>query len=220
MMDIEKELQEIFDDPQFSDVKPTEIKPTSNDRLVLSFEEINTFYELHRRLPGETKGRKEKLLFSRLQGFLSDTGKLNHLLPYDRFELLRPKEPVTENDIEAFFDDPLLDLKDDESDILTVPNHLKKVPKIDTTDYIAQRRKCDDFYLYKDGFYPGACRIKFRKTKLCKVYIQSTGKCGQLFLFWMGCWSIWPKYLTITAIVKGDLPGVVSVSLRMALCLM
>ena len=62
-MDIEKELQDIFNDPLFADVKPTELKQTSDDRLVQSFEEINSFYELHHRLPGETKGMKEKLMF-------------------------------------------------------------------------------------------------------------------------------------------------------------
>ena len=63
MMDIEKELQDIFNDPLFADVKPTELKPTSDDRLVQSFEEINSFYEQYQRLPGEAKGMKEKLMF-------------------------------------------------------------------------------------------------------------------------------------------------------------
>ena len=171
MMDIEKELQEIFDDPLFSDVKPTEIKPTSDDRLVLSFEEINNFYELHRRLPSETKGMKEKLMFGRLQGFLSDSAKLIQLLPYDRFELLRQKEPVTEKDIEAFINDPLLDIQDDESDILTVPEHLQKTPKIDATDYIAQRRKCEDFYLYR-AVSLSLCRL-CRRDKATAEHIQN-----------------------------------------------
>jgi len=84
---------------------------------------------------------KEKLLFGRLQGFLSDCEKLIQLIPYDRFELLRPKEPVNETDIESCFNDLLLDIHEDDSDILSVPEHLQKTPKIDTTDYIAQRRK-------------------------------------------------------------------------------
>jgi hypothetical protein len=152
MLDIEDELLNIFNDPIFDYIKPTELKPTSDDRLIQSFEEINSFYEMNHRLPGETKGMKEKMMFNRLQGFLSDTEKLNQLLPYDRFELLRPKQPITETDIEAFLNDPLLDLVDDASDILTVPVHLKKTPKIDNSDYIAQRRKCEDFHLYSDGF--------------------------------------------------------------------
>jgi len=182
MMDIEKELQDIFNDPLFSDVKPTEIKQTSNDRLVESFEEINTFYEQHNRLPGETRGRKEKLMFSRLQGFLSDAEKLNHLLPYDRYELLRPKEPLKEKDIENFFNDPLLDIKNDESDILTVPEHLKKTPTIDSSDYIAQRRKCVDFHLYKDGFVRVHKELKSGKRSFVKFTSNQLENAGSYFV--------------------------------------
>lgn len=181
-MNIEKELQEIFDDPLFSDVKPTEIKPTSDDRLVLSFEEINTFYELHRRLPSETKGMKEKLMFGRLQGFLSDSAKLIQLLPYDRFELLRQKEPVTEKDIEAFINDPLLDIQDDESDILTVPEHLQKTLKIDTTDYIAQRRKCEDFHFYQEGFARVHEELKSGKRSFVKFSSNQLENAGSYFV--------------------------------------
>lgn len=181
-MDIEKELQDIFNDPLFSDVKPTEIKTTSSDRLVQSFEEINAFYEQHNRLPSETKGRKEKLMLGRLQGFLSDSEKLNHLLPYDRFELLRPKKNITETDIEAFFNDPLLDMQDDESDILTVPEHLQKTPKIDATDYIAQRRKCEDFYLYRDGFIRVHEELKSGKRSFVKFTSNQLENAGCYFV--------------------------------------
>jgi len=182
MMDIEKELLDIFNDPLFADVKPTELKPTSDDRLVLSFEEINSFYELHKRLPNETKGMKEKLMFGRLQGFLSDREKLNQLLAYDRFELLRPKEPVTEKDIEAFFNDPLLSMSDDESDILSVPEHLQKTPKTDTTDYIAQRRKCEDFHLYRDGFIHVHEELKSGKRSFVKFSSNQLESAGSYFV--------------------------------------
>ena len=178
MMDIEKELHDIFNDPLFSDVKPTELKPTSDDRLAQSFEEINLFYEQHDRLPSETKGMKEKLLFGRLQGFLSNDEKLNQLLPYDRFELLRPKQPVSEKDIESVFSDPLLDIQEDESDILSVPEHLKKTPKVDASDYIAQRRKCEDFFLYKDGFIRVHEELKSGKrsfVKFTSIQLENSG---------------------------------------------
>jgi len=181
-MDIQKELQDIFNDPLFSDVKPTEIKPTSDDRLVQSFEEINAFYEQHKRLPSEIKGMKEKLMFGRLQGFLSDSEKLNQLLPYDRFELLRPKEPVTEKDIEAFLNDPLLSISDDELDILSVPEHLQKTPKIDTTDYIAQRRKCEDFHLYRDGFIHVHEELKSGKRSFVKFSSNQLESAGSYFV--------------------------------------
>lgn len=181
-MDIEKELLDIFNDPLFADVKPTELKPTSDDRLVLSFEEINSFYELHHRLPSETRGMKEKLMFGRLQGFLNDNEKLNQLLPFDRFELLRPKEPVTEKDIEAFFNDPLLSMSDDESDILSVPEHLQKKTKIDTTDYIAQRRKCEDFHLYRDGFIHVHEELKSGKRSFVKFSSNQLESAGSYFV--------------------------------------
>jgi len=181
-MDIEKELQEIFDDPLFSDVKPTEIKPTSDDRLIQSFEEINNFYELYRRIPSETKGMKEKLLFGRLQGFLSDREKLNQLIPYDRFELLRPKEPVNETDIEACFNDPMLDIQDDDFNILSVPEHLQKNPKIDATDYIAQRRKCEDFQNFRDGFIRVHEELKSGKRSFVKFSSNQLESAGSYFV--------------------------------------
>lgn len=168
MMDIEKELQDIFNDPLFADVKPTELKPTSDDRLLKSFEEINSFYELHHRLPSETKGMKEKLLFSRLQGFLNDVDKVNQLLPCDRFELLRPKQPITETYIETFLNDLSLEIDAGASDIMAVPEYLKKAPKIDASDYIAQRRKCDDFHLYRDGFIKVHEELKSGKRSFVK----------------------------------------------------
>jgi hypothetical protein len=182
MMDIDKELQDILNDPIFSYVKPTETKTTSEDRLVQSFEEINTFYEQYNRLPCETRGMKEKLLFGRLQGFLSDSEKLNQLLPYDRFELLRPKNPITEKELEAFFNDPLLDLRDDESDILNVPEHLQKNPGKDTTEYIAQRRKCEDFSLYRDGFVRVHEELKSGKRSFVKFSSNQLEIAGSYFV--------------------------------------
>lgn len=182
MMDLKKELQVIFNDPLFSYIKPTEIKPTSDDRLVQSFEEINLFYEQHKRLPGETKGVKEKLLFVRLQGFLNDSEKICQLLPYDRFELLRPKETIIESDIKAFFNDPILDEPEGVSEILSVPEHLQKTPKIDATDYIAQRRKCDDFYLYRDGFDNVHSELKSGRRSFVKFSSNQLENPGSYFL--------------------------------------
>lgn len=181
-MDIEKELLDIFNDPMFDYVKPTEIKLTSDDRLVMSFEEINSFYEDNNRLPSETKGMKEKLLFNRLQGFLSDSDKLNQLLPYDRHELLRPKQPIMGTDVEAFFDDPILDMQSNESDILIVPEHLKKTPQRDASDYIAQRRKCEDFQFYRDGFIRVHEELKSGKRSFVKFTSAQLETPGSYFV--------------------------------------
>src|SRR5659263_42026 len=98
-MDLDKELLSIFDYPIFSDVKPSEIKPTSEDRLGQSFEEVNTFYEKNNRLPSASHGIKEKLLWACLQGILTNESKLKKMLPFDRFELLRPKQALASVDL-------------------------------------------------------------------------------------------------------------------------
>lgn len=152
MIDVEKELKEIFNDPLFDDIIPTPIQPTSDDRLIQSFEEVNTFFERHGRLPQSDKGSKEKLLWKRLQGFLNDSNKVDQLCPYDRFELLRPQKPVDESDLIACFDDPLLDPEEDTLGLFTLPEHLKKAVQTNESDYIAQRRPCKEFDLYEEGF--------------------------------------------------------------------
>ena len=181
MMDLEKELNDIFEDPFFNDVKPTEKKITSDDRLVQSFEEINTFFETNHRLPSDKNGFKEKLICSRLQGFLSDEEKLKYLLPYDRFELLRPKQPITDTDIEALLNGDSLDIPD-EDNILSVPEHLRKTPQIDETDYIAQRRKCDDFHLYRDGFVQVHKEIKEGKRSFVRFASNQLEQAGSYFV--------------------------------------
>jgi len=150
-MDIDKELLDIFNDPMFSDVQPSEIKLSPDDRLIQSFEEINKFYERNHRLPEASKGRIEKGLRTRLHGILCEEDKVQYLLPYDRFALLRPKDP-TETDLEEILNNPILDTPDDAASILRVPAHLRKNPQIDDSEYIAQRRRCEDFHLYQEGF--------------------------------------------------------------------
>ena len=181
-MDLDKELLSIFDDPIFSDVKPTEIKPTSEDRLGQSFEEVNTFYEKNNRLPSASHGIKEKLLWACLQGILTNESKLIKLLAYDRFELLRPKQALASVDLDEVFNSPLLEMSSDELSILDVPEHLRKKPQIDTSEYIAQRRKCEDFYLYSKGFEQVRLELKAGKRSFVKFSSVQLEGVGNYFL--------------------------------------
>ncbi|MFA7042755.1 MAG: GIY-YIG nuclease family protein [Bacteroidales bacterium] len=181
-MDVEKELLSIFDDPIFSDVKPTEIKATSEDRLVQSFEEVNTFYEQNDRLPSASNGIKEKLLWACLQGILTDEKKLTKLLPYDRFELLRPKHTLDAADLEEVFNNPLLEISSEARSILDVPEHLRKKPQIDASEYIAQRKKCDDFYLFQKGFEQVRQELKTGLRSFVKFSSVQLEQAGNYFL--------------------------------------
>ena len=181
-MYVENELLDIFNDPIFSDVKPTEIKQTSGDRLSLSFEEINSFYEKNNRVPSISNGIKEKLIWGILQGILTDEDKIQKLLLYDRFELLRPKNKVNPIELEDIFNSPLLDISADALSILDVPEHLRKKLQIDTSEYIAQRKKCEDFYLYQDGFAQIHQELKSGKRSFIKFSSNQLEKAGSYFL--------------------------------------
>ena len=181
-MDVEKELLSIFDDPIFSDVKPTEIKATSEDRLVQSFEEVNTFYEQNDRLPSASHGIKEKLIWACLQGILTDEKKITELLPYDRFELLRPKQALASTDLEEVFNSPLLEMSSEALSILDMPEHLRKKPLIDASEYIAQRKKCDNFYLYQNGFEQVRQELKTGQRSFVKFSSVQLEQAGNYFL--------------------------------------
>ena len=61
------ELLRIFDEAPFVGVKPASKKPTTNDRLERSFDEITEFVERNNRVP-EDVGGDEGRLFARLRG--------------------------------------------------------------------------------------------------------------------------------------------------------
>lgn len=186
-MDVVKELEALYGNPLFDDVKPTESKPTSGDRLVKSFEDINAFFEANRRLPDEKQDLKEKQLYNRLQGILCDASKIDRLLPYDRFELLRPNKAVESKEIQALFDDPLfdnplLDIPVEAASILSVPEHLKKKTTKDKAEYIAQRRQCEAFHRYKDGFAHVHEELKSGKRSFVKFTSSQLKTPGSYFV--------------------------------------
>ena len=72
------------------DVKPTVSSGASEEeRLIASFEEINAFYEKHHRPPNQ-KSIQESSLFYRLKGMRNNPDKLDKLLVFDRYDLLKP----------------------------------------------------------------------------------------------------------------------------------
>jgi hypothetical protein len=75
----------------------------TDERLVISFEELNTFFEKHQRLPEKTTG-SERSLYSRLEGIIENPKKIEALREYDRFNLLKDsKEKIEINSIDDIF---------------------------------------------------------------------------------------------------------------------
>lgn len=89
-MDKESILNNIFaNDPLgLLEIKAKNPVITADDRLVASFEEINSFFETYNREPQRTTDMNERGLFSRLKGIKENSTKIEALKQYDRFNLL------------------------------------------------------------------------------------------------------------------------------------
>ncbi|MBE8221441.1 MAG: GIY-YIG nuclease family protein [Bdellovibrionales bacterium] len=142
---------------------------SSDERLVNSFEEINSFIETQDREPKESTDIEEFKLYSRLQGLRKSPERIAELIEHDRFQLFKGKAPEkieTPNTVENILDaDPLGLLSKDssENDIFTLKNipHKKKQP-----DYFANRKQCQNFNKFENIFIQCQLDLKLGKRKL------------------------------------------------------
>ncbi|WP_345889199.1 GIY-YIG nuclease family protein [Shewanella algae] len=146
------------------DVEPLRAKAAPTDLAAVKFEEINTFFELNGRLPGEGSGvpLEEKVLARRLKGVKANPSQCAHLQPFDVHGLLggvalsrsvaskadSPSQTVDKSELvtslaDIFDDDDDGLLNFDEPDIFSL-KHVSGEKKVQP-DEIAQRQPCADF---------------------------------------------------------------------------
>lgn len=161
-------LKDIFDDDDFgildSKEKVSGIK-TEDERLIESFQEINAFFEKNKREPSANNVTEFKLL-SRLKSLRNDIKKIELLRDYDPFNLLRDKvvEINSVNDILADDDLGILDM-DDSLDIFKLKNVTSSKDR-EEADFVARRKKCEDFDKYEYLFIQVQNELKSGKRKL------------------------------------------------------
>lgn len=179
-MDIDKELQKIFED---DDLGLLEVKPkicnqcTPDERLAKSFEEINSFIDKNGKEPQKVDDILEKTLYYRWQGILQDPKKIDLLQQYDRYNILAipDKEPETIDDI---FSDDELGLLEDDADIFT----LKNVPKQrEETDFVAKRKPCKNFAEFEKLFIQCQKDLKYG-VKTFEKFNENQITEGQFFV--------------------------------------
>ena len=73
-----------------------------DDRLISSFEEINTFVEQNSHEPQKSPNMQERTLYSRLQGIRKNPEKIKALKSYDRLNILQEIEINSIDDILIF----------------------------------------------------------------------------------------------------------------------
>lgn len=132
---------------------------TADDRLIASFEEINSFIDVHGREPIKSNDMNERGLYSRLEGIRDDIQKSQLLYKYDRFNLLRKVS------IDDILNDDILNIFSEEEDIFT----LKHISKVTTMpNYVASRKKCNDFENFETLFTQCQADLKAGRRKLIK----------------------------------------------------
>jgi hypothetical protein len=182
-----KELLKLLEDDPFGllqDVRP-KVKSTSQEQqLIDKFEEITQFVEEHNREPKKVSravSKIEREYYNILEGIRDNNEKIAILKPQDRLNLL--EESVDEVEITSFADmlanDPFGLLKSEEEDIFT----LKHVSKQTTMpDYIANRKRCEDFENFKPLFEACQADIESGKRTFGKYRGERFIKKGMFFV--------------------------------------
>ncbi|OHE08649.1 MAG: hypothetical protein A3J96_05040 [Sulfurimonas sp. RIFOXYC2_FULL_36_7] len=197
---IEFSLDEILnDDPLnlLSEAKARVKSLNEDDRLLATFEEINTFFELNGHESQKSTNMSERTLHSRLEGIKKNPEKIEYLKPYDRYNLLKKIEI---NSIDDILNDDVFGLLggDAQDDIFTLKN-VPKQKEITMPDYVASRKPCKEFAKYEQLFKDVQSDLRLGKRTLCKfqneqeiherefyilkgvmVYVASKGRLGRI----------------------------------------
>ena len=195
MINWEKELEAIFNDPLLADVTAPRKRVTSSDRLIAGFQEILAFYEANGRLPEDTP--EEASLFHKWAGLLKSDKKIERCRPFDDLGILPQlvqsveepqaeyhRELTEEEQLEAILNDPLLaDIEDGvDLGLFDVPEYMRqRLEARKEAEYIGKRRPCEDFDKYADGFKEIQQGLKSGKYRLVKFSEQHL-KVGRYFI--------------------------------------
>jgi len=196
MINWEKELERIFEDPLLADVVAPRKRTTSSDRLIAGFQEILYFYKTNGRLP-EDNGA-EKSLFHKWKGILKKDTNVQRCRPFDTLGILPQEPPVVsepepeyhwelteEEKLEAILNDSLFaDIREGENlGLFDVPEYMRQrlEARKEAAEYVGKRRPCEDFNKYAEGFKDIQQGLKSGKYKLIKFSVKHL-KVGSYFV--------------------------------------
>jgi len=166
-MDKDKVLQEIFNSDSLGllNVKPKKSSaPTSDERLISSFQEINDFFEKYKREPQPNTGdMAEFRLYSRLKAFREDENNAKACQLLDKHGLLKTEKKEI-NSIDDIFTDDSLNILGKSSEGLFDFKHVPK--ETNMPEYIASRKPCKEFEKFEPLFIKCQSDISNGKRRL------------------------------------------------------
>ncbi|MFO7862387.1 MAG: GIY-YIG nuclease family protein [Salinivirgaceae bacterium] len=168
-MDKEKTLNEIFkNDPLgLLNIKPRKSNTrTADERLLASFQEINSFVEGKGKEPEPNPASiSEYQLYSRLKSLRENLQKVEQLKPHDIHNLLPEVEPGQVNEtpgeyrkskdiksIDDILEDDSLDILGGDDEGLFEFKHTPKEYDRARADFVARRKPCKEFDKYEPKF--------------------------------------------------------------------
>lgn len=87
-----------------------------------------------------------------------------------------------DKELEALFDDPLLNIGEKEKSLFEIPQDMRRVIERKKADYIAQHKLCENFEDYKHLFAKVHRELKQGKRMLVKLAKTSSIETGQFFI--------------------------------------
>ncbi|MDO3424274.1 GIY-YIG nuclease family protein [Chryseobacterium sp. APV1] len=182
-----KTLDDIFNEDDFGLLDSSEKKSvikTDEDRLIESFEEINSFFEKNKREPSNSSIAEYSLL-ARLKEFRNNDSKKKMVKPFDRFNLLGKVEYETPSIDEILNDDELGLLDSDGDNSIFEFKHTPQIDKRAKAESIAQRKSLsdDDFAKYEVMFQNVHRDLKSGRRKMLPFNDAETNlKQGNFYL--------------------------------------
>jgi T5orf172 domain len=180
-------LDDIFNDDDFglldAKAKTSKVK-SEEDRLIDSFEEINTFYDKNGREPNASS-MSEYGLLAKLKNFRQDEEKKKIAKPFDRYNLLGDVD-IEKPTIDDIMNDDDFGLLDTDKDLSIFK--YKNIPKPEEraeSDFVAQRKplKEKDFQPYELMFQKVHQEIKEGKRKIRPFYnIEKNLQIGNFYI--------------------------------------
>lgn len=182
-----KTLEDIFNDDDSGLLNPKDKQSghkSDEDRLIDSFEEINSFFDKYNREPS-TNTMSEYNLHAKLKGFRNDEDKKKILKPFDRFNLLG-FVAMDKKTFEEIVDDDNLGLLDSDADNSIFEfHHTPRNDKRAEADYIAQRKSISDnqFSKYEIMFHRVHQELKDGSRRLLRFEnIEKNLQVGNFYL--------------------------------------
>ncbi|MEX0895661.1 MAG: GIY-YIG nuclease family protein [Patescibacteria group bacterium] len=180
--DFNDQLSKLFESEDAFLFKPKDkaVNPTSEDRLVESFQEIINFVLENDVEPSiESSDFNEALLAKRLEFIRNTDEKIKILTPYDSLGLLAKIEAP--KSIDDLFE------KDDFDLFKSAGNQILKVKNVPlssraTSDEIAKRKRATDFMNFKEGFVQTQNNLKVGIQKLITFTNVNQIKQGRYFV--------------------------------------